>query len=208
MIKKFLALLVVVVFTLAFPSINTSGKEENKKEVEIELKYESPFSAPLQTIPPELLRTPYSEKISVLVNQKQKQKIDGQLMNMEEEIKMLAQVAKAEAGGIAEISHQAAPIWCVLNRVDRGFHDSIKQVIKVPGAFAWRSGTKVNDHFISLARDVLARWLLEKEGFENVGRVLPAEYCFFNGYNGYNHYRIDYKSEGRWDWSLPSPYES
>lgn len=209
MIKKLLACMLAVSFILVAP-LEAGSKTEEVEVDKISFEWENPHpvSCPPIIIPPDLLKAPYSENISVLVTKEVREKISNQIANMEEEIIMLAKVCKREAGGIAEISHQAAPIWCVLNRVDRGFDDSIKKVITRPGAFAWYSNTKINDHFLWLAEDVLTRWLLEKEGFEDVGRVLPADYCFFNGKNGYNHYRKEYRSKERWDWSLPTPYES
>ena len=41
-----------------------------------------------------------------------------------------------------------------------------------------------------------------------VGRVLPADYLWFSGDGKRNHFRNAYRGGDRWDWSLPSPYES
>ena len=58
-----------------------------------------------------------------------------------------------------------------------------------------------------MATDVVTRWLLEKEGFEEVGRVLPNDYLFFGGDGKQNWFRKKFKSNGVfWDWSLESPY--
>ena len=46
----------------------------------------------------------------------------------------------------------------------------------------------------------------EKEGNENVGRVLPPHYNWFHGDGRHNHFRNAYKNGTRWDWSLPTPY--
>lgn len=152
--------------------------------------------------------TYYSDTIQVLVTDEIRNRIDEKLLNFEEEIKMLAQVVYNEARGIKGTHHKAAPIWCVLNRVDSEteFHNSIKEVITHPKAFAWTSSTKIEKEFVELAKDVMTRWLLEKEGKEEVGRVLPADYYFFHGANGYNHFRKTYTSKEYWDWSLESPY--
>ena len=63
------------------------------------------------------------------------------------------------------------------------------------------------DEFYELAKDVLTRWLLEKEGFTEVGRILPKEYLFFAGRNGKNHFRTGYRTRDYWDFSWESPYE-
>ena len=135
-------------------------------------------------------------------------RIDEKLLNFDEEIKMLAQVVYNEARGVKGTHHKAAVMWCVLNRVDSEteFHNSIKEVVTHPNAFAWYSSTRVQKEFVELAKDVVTRWLLEKEGIEEVGRVLPVDYYFFHGANGYNHFRKTYTSKEYWDWSLESPY--
>ena len=67
---------------------------------------------------------------------------------------------------------------------------------------------KVEDEVLEVSNDVVIRWLLEKEGFSNVGRVLPNDYLFFAGRNGLNYFRKNYHSKEYWDWSLQSPYEN
>ena len=152
--------------------------------------------------------TYYSDTIRVLVTEEIRNRIDEKLLKFEKEIKMLAQVVYNEARGVQGTHHKAAVMWCVLNRVDseNGFDNSIAEVLSFPNAFAWWSNTPVEDQFVVLAEDVLTRWLLEKEGFDNVGRVLPSDYYFFHGANGYNHFRKNYSSKEYWDWSLESPY--
>lgn len=55
---------------------------------------------------------------------------------------------------------------------------------------------------------MLSRWYAEREGQVEVGRVLPADYLWFSGDGERNHFRNAYRGGDRWDWSLPSPYES
>ena len=152
--------------------------------------------------------TYYSDAIQVLVTDEIRNRIDEKLLNFDKEIKMLAQVVYNEARGVKGTHHKAAVMWCVLNRVDseKGFDNSIAEVLSFPNAFAWWSNTPVENQFVVLAEDVLTRWLLEKEGFDDVGRVLPSDYYFFHGANGYNHFRKNYSSKEYWDWSLESPY--
>ena len=46
----------------------------------------------------------------------------------------------------------------------------------------------------------------ERDGEENVGRVLPAEYCFFTGDGRRNHFTTEWKSTDCFGWTLESPY--
>ena len=120
---------------------------------------------------------------------------------------MLAKLVYREARGIKSDSHKAAVIWCVLNRIDNGnYGSSIKEVITAKHQFAWVPKTPVKEEFYNLAEDVIIRWLLEKEGLDNVGRVLPNDYLFFAGRNGKNYFRKSYRSREYWDWSLENPY--
>ena len=52
----------------------------------------------------------------------------------------------------------------------------------------------------------LARYRAERDGEENVGRVLPAEYCFFTGDGRRNHFTTEWKSTDCFGWTLESPY--
>lgn len=158
----------------------------------------------------QLEKTPYSKDIDILVSDRVRKRIDKKLLGLEKEIIMLAQLIYTEAGGIKlGLHHQAAVVWCVLNRVDStGGVSSISAVIKYPNAFAWYSTTKVEPRFYELAKDVVARWLLEHEGYTDVGRVLPREYMYFHGADGVNKFKIKNNSKNYWDWSLGSPYSN
>lgn len=48
--------------------------------------------------------------------------------------------------------------------------------------------------------------MAERDGKENVGRVLPAEYCFFTGDGRRNHFTTEWKSTDCFGWTLESPY--
>lgn len=134
--------------------------------------------------------------------------VSEQLADMDAEIDMLARLVYAEARGVDSTMEQAAVIWCVLNRVDAGYSDgTIEGVVTAHAQFAYSSRTELTDEFQALARDVVTRWLLEKQGIENVGRVLPSDYLYFAGRNGHNRFRTAYRGNGEyWDWSLPDPY--
>lgn len=146
----------------------------------------------------------YSNDILVEVTENEFNLINEQKKEFEEEITMLAKVLYQEARGMSK-KDIAAVAWCVLNRVDY-YDSSITKMIKAPGQFAWFEDTPVCDPYLFIADDVVTRWLLEKQGHADVGRVLPKDYRYFFGYNGLNYYTQKWQSDLFWDWSLSSPY--
>lgn len=125
------------------------------------------------------------------------------------ELQTLAKIVYQEARGIPQKSHQAAIIWCILNRLDNGYWgDDIITVATYPNAFAWVPDTPVEEEFMDLAIDVVTRWNWEKQGLQDVGRTLPATYLYFTGDGSYNHFTREWGSTDYWDWSLPDPYFS
>jgi len=127
----------------------------------------------------------------------------------DEDIDILAQLVWAEARGVDSKAEQAAVIWCALNRVDdERWPDTIAEVVTQPGQFAYSKHDPVTTELRELAKDVVSRWIDEKLGAAEVGRVLPREYVFFAGRHGHNRFRTAYEGNGEyWDWSLPNPYE-
>ena len=131
---------------------------------------------------------------------------EGVIKIQKSDIEMLAKLVWGEARGVKSKAEQAAVIWCVLNRVEAGYGDTIKEVVTAKYQFTgYKSSHPVDDEFYELALDVLTRWELEKLGVEEVGRTLPKGYLFFTGYGGRNHFRTR-KGAAEWDWSLPDPY--
>lgn len=125
------------------------------------------------------------------------------------ELQTLAKIVYREARGIPQKSHQAAVIWCILNRVDDGYWgDDIIKVATYPNAFAWVPDTPVKEEFMDLAIDVVTRWNWEKQGLRDVGRTLPATYLYFTGDGDFNYFTEEWKGTEYWDWSLPDPYLS
>lgn len=125
----------------------------------------------------------------------------------DEELTILAKIVYREARGIEDKAHQAAVIWCILNRVDNGYWgNTISEVATYPKAFAWVPDTPVEPELLLLATDVCERWNLEKAGASEVGRVLPREYLYFTGNGKLNHFTTEWKGAKVWDWSLESPY--
>lgn len=132
------------------------------------------------------------------------------------DVVMVAKTIYGESRGIWPLSEQAAVGWCIVNRVDSegyGMGRSIEYVITFPGQFhGYNPNNPVIDDYGRdlrvIAADVLIRWAMEKDGYADVGRVLPPEYKWFCGDGITNVFRDAYKGGNKWDWSLPSPYES
>ena len=131
----------------------------------------------------------------------------------DEDAVALAKTLYGEARGVhnngivSGTAQKAAVIWCVLNRYDVGYEDSIVEVCAAKGQFVGYSKSHpVWDELLELSYDVLDRWNAEKHGETDVGRVLPAGYLWFSGDGEYNHFRNEYRTSVRWDWSLEDPY--
>lgn len=137
-------------------------------------------------------------------------KIDIPIDQYTDVARYLAKTIYGEARGCST-TQQAAVIWCILNRVDTDGKYSPSEVIQVVTAKSQFHGYDpdhpVLDEHYNLAIDVLTRWLKEKAGETNVGRVLPKNYRYFGGDGVKNTFRDSWKGGNRWNWSLPSPYE-
>ena len=110
----------------------------------------------------------------------------------EADVIALAQMLYGEARGCT-VDNQMKCVWCVLNRVDDArFPDTIQGVLSQPSQFhGYSPNFPVWDELKEVARDVLTRWSLEKQGV-TVERELPDTYCWFTGFNGSNHFREVY----------------
>jgi hypothetical protein len=125
----------------------------------------------------------------------------------ETDAECLARMLYGEARGIASDMEKAACVWVALNRVDAGYADTVQGVVKAPKQFVgYKASHPIWDDLLALAEDVLARWAREKDGEENVGRVLPPDYLWFTGDGKRNRFRNEYIGGDRWDWRLPDPY--
>ena len=124
----------------------------------------------------------------------------------------LAQTVYGEFRGGWSQTEQAMVIWTVLNRVDAGMYSSIYAALTAPWQFAYSPYAPTYDDFgrdlTALARDVLYRWSLEKQGQTDVGRVLPSGYCWYSGDGHHNYFRNTYYGQGAIWFGLTSPYGS
>lgn len=102
-----------------------------------------------------------------------------------------------EAGGIADYAQRAAVVWCACNRADAWDMD-IGDVLTVDQFHGLAIRGEVPTEHIELARDVLARWTLEAEGWQDVGRVLPERFLYFEGDGRANHYSTEYGGGEYW----------
>ena len=102
-----------------------------------------------------------------------------------------------EAGGIQDYAQRAAVIWCACNRAD-AWDMEIGDVLTVDQFHGLAIRGKVPTEHIELARDVLARWTLEAEGWQSVGRVLPSRFLYFEGNGIVNLFSTEYGGGEYW----------
>lgn len=110
----------------------------------------------------------------------------------EDDVVAMAKMLWGEARGCA-LDNQQKAVWCVLNRVDDPrFPDTIQGVLSQPSQFhGYSPDFPVWDELKEVARDVLTRWSLEKQGV-TVERELPNTYLWFTGDGVQNHFREAY----------------
>ena len=102
-----------------------------------------------------------------------------------------------EAGGIQDEAQRAAVVWCACNRAD-AWDMEIGDVLTVDQFHGLAIKGAVPPQHVELARDVLARWTLEAEGWMDVGRVLPERFLYFEGDGRINHYSTEYGGGEYW----------
>lgn len=125
-----------------------------------------------------------------------------------DEVIALAKMLYGEARGVPSKQEQAGCVWCVLNRCDE-YNKGIIEIVTAPNQFVgYNPDHPVLDELYDLCEDVLARWYAEKDGEQNVGRVIPPDYLYFHGDGKQNYFRNEFKGGTTWDWSYPNPYET
>ena len=110
----------------------------------------------------------------------------------EADVIALAQMLYGEARGCT-VDNQMKCVWCVLNRVDDPrFPDTIIGVLSQPSQFhGYSPNFPVWDELKEVARDVLTRWSMEKQGAD-VARELDKNAVFFTGDGIQNWFRSVY----------------
>lgn len=126
-----------------------------------------------------------------------------------EDVEAIARTLYGECRGIPSDMEKAAVAWCVLNRLDAGFEDTIIEVVSAPKQFVgYDPDHPLLPNLVTLAEDVMIRWHREKEGEENVGRVLPPDYLWFTGDGSHNWFLSEYRGTDYWDWEYEDVYAS
>ena len=124
-----------------------------------------------------------------------------------EDVEAIARTLYGECRGIPSDMEKAAVAWCVLNRLDAGFEDTIIEVVSAPKQFVgYDPDHPLLPNLVTLAEDVMIKWHREKEGEENVGRVLPPEYLWFNGDGSHNWFVSEYRGTDYWEWEYEDVY--
>lgn len=166
----------------------------------------APKSTP--TAEPEPIVQQYAESYAAAFTPPQEEKAEEKPVELDPaEVEYIGRTIWGEAEGVKSEAERAAVAWCILNRVD-AYGQTIEEVVTAPNQFhGYRTGGTCPPMFLDLAADVLTRWNAEKDGAEDVGRVLPADYLYFIGDGERNYFSIEYQ-EGTdfWDWSLDNPY--
>ena len=102
-----------------------------------------------------------------------------------------------EAGGIQDEAQRAAVVWCACNRAD-AWDMELGEVLTVDQFHGLAIRGTVPEQHVDLARDVLARWTLEAEGWQDVGRVLPERFLYFEGNGIVNLFSTEYGGGEYW----------
>lgn len=115
----------------------------------------------------------------------------------DELVELAGRTIWGEAGGIQDEAQRAAVVWCACNRAD-AWDMEIGEVLNVDAFHGLAIRGTVPEQHVELARDVLARWTLEAEGWVNVGRVLPSRFLYFEGDGRVNHFSTEYGRGEYW----------
>ena len=102
-----------------------------------------------------------------------------------------------EAGGIQDEAQRAAVVWCACNRAD-AWGVELDDVLTVSQFHGLAIKGEVPAEHVELARDVLARWTLAAEGWQDVGRVLPSRFLYFEGNGVINLFSTEYGGGEYW----------
>lgn len=119
----------------------------------------------------------------------------------QEDVAAMARTIWGEARGVIDPAEQEAVGWCVLNRLDAGYADTVLGVVSAPGQFAgYDPANPVTDEFAEMARKILAAYWRESQGERDVGRVLPRKFLYFASRgDGRNYFRTAYVGGVYWE---------
>jgi hypothetical protein len=111
----------------------------------------------------------------------------------------LAKLLYGECRGVKSKTNQACVVWSALDRyLSKNNKKTMLQIITDRGTFhGYHKRNPIKSNLKALAKDVLDRWIRERQGEKDVGRVLPKGYVYFSSYKGYNRFRKYYKKKGQ-----------
>lgn len=135
---------------------------------------------------------------------------------------ILAHCIRGEASVIPSRTRAVAVAEMVLNQVDYNEREfakirSVKEaVVERPNNIRgyWLSidsPVPLDQVYLDLAIEVMARREMERQGWEWSGRILPAGYVFEYASGGENYfmpYEAYHDLNEAWNWDLPTPYRS
>lgn len=95
---------------------------------------------------------------------------------------------------------RAAVIWHVFNRVDSPLEaNSVSKDLTHAHYSGYVKSNPVEPWAVWVVRDVAWRYACEREGYTEVVRVLPKEYCYMAMHRGHNRFRDKYKGKHDYD---------
>ena len=139
--------------------------------------------------------------------------------------RILALSIQGEAALAQTTAEKAAVAWVMLNALECNEYGlaavhSVADIVENPAAIQGytslkKRGDEPEAEYLELAIDVLARYAMERAGWEWTGRVIPSTYHWWMGDGYRTNYFCDVYHGGSlttakahaWDWSLPDPYE-
>lgn len=153
-----------------------------------------------------------SESFVEAVTEVSESVVEYEKLYTDEDAIVLAKMVWGEARGVGDLEtkngivsgdiQREAVVWVALNRYDAGYSDSIVGVVTAPKQFSgYKESCPVDPELLDLVYNVLGKWSAEKQGAEDVGRVIPSGYLWFHGDGKHNWFRDAYRgADGYWEW--------
>ena len=95
------------------------------------------------------------------------------------EAEYIAKTIWGEARGISALEQEKV-VWCILNRVDSSkYQDTIIKVVTSGAFHGYHKSNPIWEEHYTLALEVIAKWLYEKDG-GIIERPLASDYYYFS----------------------------
>ena len=114
----------------------------------------------------------------------------------ETDVEVIAKSLYQEAGHLPLVE-QSMVVWCMLNSWDSEMHE--RTLVKIiEERFAYNPYSELEPDKVWIARDVLTRYVRERNGETEVGRTLPRGYIYMAGdqWQTHNVFRTDFYGNG------------